>query len=134
MTNFARKTWDEYFFDVARTVASRSTCPRLSVGVVAVREKRIVGTGYNGSLPNFTHCTESGCLFADGAQTRTDRHCLRTVHGESNLVASGVLQRGDVVYVTHRPCFTCYKLLRATGISEQNIKWETEYGKAYPLL
>jgi dCMP deaminase len=127
VNSLKRKSWDEYFFDVARTVASRSTCPRLRVGAVLVRGSRIVGTGYNGSLPAMAHCSESGCLI-DGT------HCIRTVHAEANLVAGGAIRPLDRIYVTHRPCFTCYKLLRTAGITDGDIKWEQDYGKAYPLL
>ncbi|MBV9270024.1 MAG: dCMP deaminase, partial [Candidatus Eremiobacteraeota bacterium] len=41
-----RPGWDEYFMEIARTVATRATCPRASVGAVLVREHRILTTGY----------------------------------------------------------------------------------------
>ena len=43
----ARPSWDEYFMRIAHEVATRSTCPRLAVGAVIVRDKRILTTGYN---------------------------------------------------------------------------------------
>ncbi|WP_425800600.1 hypothetical protein ACHOLT_11110 [Desulfitobacterium sp. Sab5] len=44
-----RKERDSYFLDIAYQVASRSTCQRRSVGAVVVKDRRIKGTGYNGS-------------------------------------------------------------------------------------
>ncbi|MBN1892838.1 hypothetical protein JW906_00005, partial [bacterium] len=43
-----RPSWDSYFMEIARLVATRSTCLRRQVGAVFVRDKRILATGYNG--------------------------------------------------------------------------------------
>ena len=56
-----RPGWDEYFMEIARTVATRATCPRASVGAVLVRDHRILTTGYNGAPRHVAHCTEVGC-------------------------------------------------------------------------
>lgn len=45
-----RIKWDQYFMMQAVLLASRSTCERLSVGAVIVRDKRIIAGGYNGSV------------------------------------------------------------------------------------
>ncbi len=74
-----RPNWDQYFLSIAEKVASRSTCPRASVGAVIVRDNRILSTGYNGSLPSEPHCTEVGCLMINS-------HCERTIHAETNAV------------------------------------------------
>ena len=47
-----RPTWDEYFLQLARQAATRSTCLRRQVGAVLVRDKRILATGYNGAPRN----------------------------------------------------------------------------------
>jgi len=46
-----RQSVDEYFLKVAAVVAERSTCRRHHIGAVAVRDKHILATGYNGALP-----------------------------------------------------------------------------------
>ena len=79
-----RPGWDEYFMEVARTVATRATCPRASVGAVVVRDHRILTTGYNGAPRHVAHCTEVGCLIENG-------HCMRTTHAEANAVVQGAL-------------------------------------------
>ncbi len=109
----ARPGWDEYFMEVARTVATRATCPRASVGAVLVREHRILTTGYNGAPRNVAHCTEAGCQMEGG-------HCVRSTHAEANAVVQGALHGvgldGATAYCTHQPCVNCAKLLISAGI------------------
>ena len=109
----ARPGWDEYFIQIARTVATRATCPRASVGAVMTRERRILTTGYNGAPRGVSHCTEAGCLVVDG-------HCLRATHAEANAIVQGALHgvslQGATAYCTHQPCAGCSKLLISAGI------------------
>ena len=78
-----RPSWDEYFMRIAHEVATRSTCPRLAVGAVIVRDKRILTTGYNGSPSGMPHCEDVGCLIriVDGRES-----CQRTLHAEQNAI------------------------------------------------
>lgn len=77
-----RPSWDDYFFDMARLVAKRATCPRASIGVVLVDDRhRVISTGFNGALPGDPHCTDVGCtIFAD--------HCVRARHAEISALDS----------------------------------------------
>lgn len=119
----ARPGWDEYFMQIARTVATRATCPRASVGAVMTRERRILTTGYNGAPRGVSHCTEAGCLVVDG-------HCLRATHAEANAIVQGALHgvslQGATAYCTHQPCAGCSKLLISAGIVR------IVYADAYP--
>ena len=117
-----RPGWDEYFMEVARTVATRATCPRASVGAVLVREQRILTTGYNGAPRHVPHCTEVGCEVVGG-------HCVRSPHAEANAVVQGALHgvrlAGATAYCTHQPCVNCAKLLISAGI--ERIVYESVY-------
>lgn len=117
-----RPTWNEYFLNIAREVAQRSTCERAKVGAVIVKDKRILTTGYNGSPRGLAHCTEVGCLMDNG-------HCVRTLHAEQNAIIQaalhGVITEGATIYVTHQPCFNCAKTIINAGISE--IVYDHEY-------
>lgn len=108
-----RPSWDEYFMDIARQVARRSTCPRAAVGAVIVKDKRILTTGYNGAPMGLPHCTEVGCLMVEG-------HCVRTLHAEQNAIIQaalhGVSVNGGTLYVTHQPCLNCAKMIINAGI------------------
>lgn len=108
-----RPTWDDYFMEIAFTVAERSTCDRAHVGAVLVRDRRILTTGYNGAPAGLPHCDEVGHLMIDN-------HCVRTLHAEQNAIIQGALHgisiEGGTAYVTHQPCLTCAKMLINSGI------------------
>ncbi|CAB1254008.1 cytidine/deoxycytidylate deaminase family protein [Clostridium sp. MT-14] len=106
-----RKDWDNYFVDIAFEVAERSTCPRLHVGAVLVKNRRIKGTGYNGSPRGLEHCDEVGCYLKNN-------HCIRTIHAEVNclLEVSPEDRENSTLYVTHMPCPECQKLIITCGI------------------
>ncbi len=108
----ARASWDEYFMNIARVVATRATCDRKHVGAVLVRDKTILSTGYNGSIRGLPHCTEVGHMMEDG-------HCVATVHAEANAIIqaakNGVAIEGATIYTTASPCWPCFKLIANSG-------------------
>lgn len=108
-----RADWHTYFMNIARQVASRSTCSRKHVGAVIVRDKRILSTGYNGSIRGLAHCDDAGHMMEAG-------HCVRTVHAEANAIvqaaANGVAIDGAEIYITASPCWNCFKLVANAGI------------------
>jgi dCMP deaminase len=109
----SRASWDEYFMNIARAVATRSTCSRKHVGAVMVRDKVILSTGYNGSVRGLPHCDEVGHMIEDG-------HCVRTIHAEANAIIQaathGTRLEGAAVYVTASPCWSCFKMIANAGI------------------
>ena len=56
MKKLPRPSVDEYFLKIASVVAERSTCYRHHIGAVAVRNKHILATGYNGAPAGFKDC------------------------------------------------------------------------------
>ncbi|MGD6876957.1 deoxycytidylate deaminase [Bacillus infantis] len=120
-----RKEWDYYFMDIAKNVATRATCDRLHVGCVIVQGKRIVSTGYNGSVNGQDHCDEVGHLHNE------EGRCIRTIHAEQNaiLFANREELKGATAYITHQPCENCAKLLVQSGI--ERIVFEKEYENKY---
>jgi dCMP deaminase len=119
----ARESWPRYFMRLATDVASRSTCSRLRVGAVFVRDNRILCTGYNGSLPGRPHCDDVGCMVHEN-------HCIATVHAETNAIAQaaqhGVSLQDSFLYVTHVPCISCYVIVLAAGCSR--VHYQHWYG------
>ena len=113
--SYARASWDQYFMNIAREVATRATCDRKHVGAVIVRDRSILATGYNGSIAGLPHCDDEGHLMEDG-------HCVRTIHAEANAVIqaarNGVRIDGAAIYVTASPCFGCFKLIANAGIKK----------------
>ena len=111
----ARSSWDQYFMDIARQVATRATCDRKHVGAVVVRDRTILSTGYNGSIRGLPHCDEVGHMMENG-------HCVATVHAEANAILqaakNGVRIDGATLYTTASPCWPCFKLIANSGINK----------------
>lgn len=111
----SRPEWDKYFLKVAMLVSERATCPRMHCGCVLVKDKRILSTGYNGSIPGDVHCEDEGCMIVDN-------HCVRTTPAEMNAIIQcsihGVSTQGATAYITNMPCTNCAKSLIAAGIKE----------------
>ena len=111
-----RPDTDEYFLKVAAVVAERSTCRRHHVGAVAVRDKHILATGYNGAPAGFKDCLELGCLRDELEIPSGERHEIcRAIHSEQNVIIQaalhGVSLEGSTIYATHTPCVLCAKML-----------------------
>ena len=108
-----RVSWGTYFMNIAKEVATRSTCDRKYVGAVIVREKTILSTGYNGSIKGLPHCDEAG-------HEMVNDHCVRTTHAEANAIVqaakNGVQINQSEIYVTASPCYNCFKLIANAGI------------------
>ncbi len=116
-----RPSWDEYFIGLANYVGTRSTCSGQS-GCVIVRDKRVISTGYVGSPPGLPHCGDIGhdmhtVINENGSQSE---HCFRTIHDFQNAIAQaarfGMSVDGATIYVKLAPCYTCAKLVIASGI------------------
>mgnify|MGYP003145680857 CR=1 FL=1 len=113
-----RMTKQDYYFALAMTASLRATCPRASVGAVAVRDGRVVATGYNGAPSGAAHCIDVGCEIVDG-------HCKRVQHAERNLgtqaMITGVSLSDTTVYVydsqfRQEACEDCAMLLYGGGV------------------
>ena len=132
-----RKSWDQYFMDMAKVAASRSTCLRRQVGAVAVSpDNRILGTAYNGALPGTPHCEETGCLRQQMNIPSGERQEIcRAQHAEANIcnIAAryGIPLEGATIYVTNQPCVTCMKAIITSGI--KRIVFEGEYPDAFAV-
>jgi dCMP deaminase len=119
-----RMNWDDYFMSMALLISSRSSCDRLHVGCVLVKDTHVISVGYNGFLAGLPH--ESKVVGG---------HEQATVHAEQNAIADcakrGISTIGATAYITHYPCINCFKILISAGIAE--IKYHKEY-KNDPLV
>ncbi len=117
-----RPSWDEYFMEITRLVARRSSCLRRQVGAVLVKEKNILASGYNGVPTGITHCAETGCLRAKLNVPSGERHELcRGLHAEQNAIIQaakhGTNIDGATLYSTTQPCIICVKMIINAGIT-----------------
>jgi dCMP deaminase len=116
MKKVIRPDIDEYFLKIASVVAERATCRRHHVGAVAVKDKHILATGYNGAAAGLKDCLELACLRDEMKIPSGTRHEIcRGIHAEQNVIIQaslhGVSLEGATVYVTHTPCILCAKML-----------------------
>lgn len=117
----------QMFMEMAHTVAKRSTCMRLNVGAVIVKDRRVVSIGYNGVEPGEPHCAGNDC---------PGRHsCGLTIHAEDNAIRylpDGVGSDLDI-YVTDSPCPECYDRI-AQDLRFNRIFFATPYRKTEHLV
>lgn len=117
-----RLPWPQYFMDITYMVAERSTCTRRKVGAIAVKDKRILATGYNGAPANVSHCLDVGCLREQLGVPSGQRHEIcRGLHAEQNVIIQaaihGVSLSGSEIYCTTKPCLICTKMLLNCGVT-----------------
>lgn len=122
MERLARPDIDEYFLKIASVVAERATCERHHMGAVAVLDKHILTTGYNGAPAGLHDCLELGCLRNElGIPSGKRAEVCRAVHAEQNVIIQaalhGVSIKNSTIYCTHSPCVLCAKMLINAQIS-----------------
>jgi dCMP deaminase len=107
----ARPSWNQYYKELVVLTATRSSCNRLHVGCILVRDNRIISQGYNGFL--------TGCPHKSHIR---DGHELATIHAEQNAIDDcakrGVSCNNCEAYITHYPCLNCAKNLLQCGINK----------------
>ncbi len=120
------RNWNSYFMDIAEAVSTRATCDRKHVGAVIVKDKRILATGYNGSMVGADHCDDVGHLMEDN-------HCIRTVHAEKNAILQcakyGIACNEATIYINTFPCWNCFQSIINSGIIE--IYYKSEYNASF---
>ena len=89
---------------------------RHHIGAVAVRDKHILSTGYNGAASGLKDCLELGCLRDElNIESGTRHEICRAIHAEQNVIIQaalhGITLSGATVYCTHTPCILCAKML-----------------------
>jgi dCMP deaminase len=124
-----RPQHDEYFMQMVKVVATRSTCLRRSVGCVLVNHRNhILATGYNGVAAGAVHCNEERFNqatrlwdFMDacpGAQSPsgTNLEGCAAVHAEQNaLLQCRNVYEIETAYISVAPCDSCLKLFLNTS-------------------
>lgn len=135
-----RVGWDSYFMVLAKMVASRSTCNSRPTGAIIVKDKRVISTGYNGSVIGADQCSDHGqnyCFRRINNIPNEDKYNFcPAVHAEANAIAQaakyGISIQDSVMYCTLYPCFICQKLIVNSGITK--VFYEHEYESSDPLI
>ena len=123
LMNNKRPTWDKYFIDIAKVIATRSNCMKRKVAAIVVKDKRIISTGYNGTPRGTKNCNEGGCPRCNNLSSsgKNLEECFCS-HGEENAIVQaayhGISLKGSTLYTTHSPCLLCSKMIINSGIKE----------------
>lgn len=137
---YTRPSWDEYFMEIAKTVAKRATCDRGRSGCVIAKNKQILVTGYVGSPKGLPHCDEVGhqmktTRHEDGTESQ---HCVRTTHAEQNAICQaakiGVPIEGSTLYCKMTPCSVCAKMIINSGIERVVCEKRYHQGKESEVM
>lgn len=104
-----RPEWDQYFIDMLPLISARSVCLSRKIGAILTLDNRIIGTGYNGPLPGYPHCSDTGCLRVEKNIPSGERlDICRAVHAERNAIDFAVVNTtGATLYCSCSPCKFC---------------------------
>jgi dCMP deaminase len=98
-----RVSKENYYLDIAQTVAERGTCLRRKYGAIIVKNDVIISTGYNGSPRGRKNCSDLGfCMREKLAIPRGERYEMcRSVHSEANAIIAAAREQmlGSVLYM-----------------------------------
>jgi dCMP deaminase len=132
------KHWDQRFLVIASHVAGWSKDPSTKVGAVAVRDRRILATGFNG-LP-------VGVADSETRLMNRDIRLSMTTHAEMNCIAyaarNGVCLAGATMYVWPlMTCATCAAMLIQADITKivvpdfvEPLRWQESFGLAREMF
>ncbi|MBQ3927604.1 MAG: cytidine/deoxycytidylate deaminase family protein [Clostridia bacterium] len=136
-----RVSKENYYLDIAQTVAERSTCLRRKFGAIIVKDDSIIATGYNGAPRGRKNCIDLGSCYRDKLGIpRGERYELcRSVHAEANAIISAPRDQmlGSTLYMAcinpsdgslfpgTSSCMMCKRMVINAGI-EQIVVRDTE--------
>jgi dCMP deaminase len=138
---FVRPSWDEYFLEIAKVVASRSTCLRRRYGAVIAKDNVIVSTGYNGAPRGSVNCIDKGaCRRKELNVPAGERYELcEAVHAEQNAIVNGAPERmkdatiyvagleEDNTFADGKPCLLCRRMIQNAMI--KHVVYRKKDGK-----
>ena len=121
--------WNDYFMEIARTVALRSNCLRAHVGAVVVGcDKKIKATGYNGVPSKVLSCAEIGECYRikNNIQSGTRYETCRSIHAEQNAIIQAGQDRcmGGSLYIYghNMICILCKRFIVQSGLETIYLK------------
>ncbi len=135
---------ENYYLDIAKTVAERGTCLRKRYGAIIVQNDVILSTGYNGAPRGRKNCIDLAFCMRDKLNIpRGERYELcRSVHSEANAIinASREQMLGATLYMVctdphdgsivpgTNSCMMCKRMIINAGIARVIIRdTDTEY-------
>ena len=97
---------ENYYLDIAETVAERATCLRRCYGAIIVRNDEIISTGYNGAPRGRKNCVDLGRCTREALNIPSGQRyeLCRSVHAEANAIISAARSEtlGATLYMACR--------------------------------
>ena len=94
---------ENYYLNIAKTVAGRGTCIRRKFGAIIVKDDVIISTGYAGAPRGRVNCCDLNYCLRDKMNIpRGERYELcRSVHAEANAIIAASRDRmlGSTLYL-----------------------------------
>lgn len=125
-----RPSKEEYYLDIAKAVAKRSTCLRKAYGAIIVKNDRVIATGYNGAVAGEPHCTT--CTKCNNGKDIETYLSCKSCHAEMNALLSASrkdmigadlylagydVKTGEPIECEAWPCEICLRLIKNAGIN-----------------
>jgi len=121
---------EQLFMEIITVFAKRSTCARLSVGCIIVKDQRIISSGYNGALKSEVINDKCNCDF--------ETPCTKAIHAEANAICfaakSGISLINSTLYCSYSPCVKCAELIIQSGVTQVNYQNEFRDSAGLMLL
>jgi dCMP deaminase len=128
-------TKDQYYLNIAKTVAEKSSCLNVEIGCVIEKADQIIATGYVGAPRKTKDCMELGFCIRRRNNIESGRgyEICRSVHAEMNAIINAaragvsLLDGNMYLYAGKRsgngleavkayPCLLCKKMIINAGI------------------
>ena len=129
---------ENYYLDIAQTVAKRSTCLRRCYGAIIVKNDEIISTGYNGAPRGRKNCVDLGGCTREAMNIPSGQRyeLCRSVHAEANCIISAARRDtlGATLYMAcinpatgtliaeSTSCSMCRRLIINAGIARIVIR------------
>ena len=131
--------YKKFFKKILKETEKMSTCARVQVGCLIVRDGRIISTGWNGVPAGSQHCDDKyvvidmfGAMSEPDMETHHEWSTKNEVHAETNAIGyaanNGVATKDADLYTSVSPCIDCAKLIIAAGI--KHVYYTDEYDRS----
>ena len=134
-----QQIWHNIYINIAKEISKFSTCCKLKVGAVLVKDNFPVSIGYNGVPSKILHCSdyfmhiykqnyknifktidEYFCS-EDFKKQHSEWTTFNEIHAEINCLLQaakrGISTKDCILYITHAPCINCSTAIVSSGVT-----------------
>ena len=129
--------YKKFFKKILKDTEEMSTCARVHVAALIVKDGRIISTGWNGVTSGKMHCKDFfyNLDVVKNMIGYAEHHKFskkNEIHAEQNAIGfasrNGLSAKDSDLYISVSPCVYCAKLIWAAGI--KNVYYIEEYDRS----